>query len=289
VAPTLSTGTANPWAEAEVASFHGQGRVLPRLTVNLKVRKLPVPAQVRLLSLSGHLKLDDELLAVSIPITVQTDLNERGTLIVLQFPVSSEAIAAIQSRGWDSSITLSVELVGLHSIYWDPSAQERFASQLPHGEWTTVQIQPTIVPLTIPRSDWYSRVLEPIGTYRYTVWAVALPKAQEAGGVAEAVQHVADAEKAFATGDDPAVFLHCRGAWDALPGAKVAIFNGVVDIEKRERLNDLGKSFGNFLHAGRHVAADGPHVNDFPVDHRDADFALNMIKLFVGYVSRLTR
>ena len=287
MATTLTTGTANQWAEAEVDSFHGQGQVLPRLNVNLKVRKLPVDARVRLLSLSGRLKSDDELLAVSIPITIQADLDSRGTAITLQFPMSPEAIAAIQSRVRDPTIILSVEVVGLHSIFLEPSAQSGFASQFPPGEWSMVPIQPSIVTLAIPRSDWYSRVLEPIGTYRYTLWAVALPKAQEAGGAAASVRHVAEAERAFATGDDPAVFLHCRGAWDTLPGDKVAIFDVILDTKKRARVDELGKRFGGFLHAGRHVAADGSYEGEFPVDHRDAEFALNMTKLFVGYVSRL--
>lgn len=287
VATALSTGTANNWAEVTIVSFHGQGRVLPRLSVSLKVSKLPVDARVRLLSLSGLLKLDVELLAVAIPTTVHADLNSRGTTTTLDFPLSPEAIAAIQSRASDPAIILAVELVGLHNIYLEPDAQSRFAPPFPPGEWTPVSIQPTVVTLSIPRSDWYSRVLEPIGAYRYLLWAVAVPKAQEAGTVAAAVRHVAAAEKAIATGDDAAVFFHCRGAWDALPGDKVAIFDVILDTKKRARVDELGKRFGGFLHAGRHVAADGSQEGEFPVDHRDAEFALNMTKLFVGYISRL--
>lgn len=84
------------------------------------------------------------------------------------------------------------------------------ASDREPGQWAEVEVTDTQLSLNIAVSDWYSRVLEPIGTYRYVIYAVALPKMQEAGPIANAVKLLAMAEQAYARGDDVSVFTHCR-------------------------------------------------------------------------------
>jgi len=284
VAVTLNTNLVYHWAAVEVQGFHGMGMVLPRLSVTLKMSQLTAGDKVRVEGLTARLKLESELLAVALPLPLDI---EPGRQFEAEFPLLPPAIAAIQAREANPTIVLSMEFAGLHHIFRDPPTADTFVHPVPLREWTMVPVEPTPVTLSIPRSDWYSKILEPIGAYRYLLYALTLPKADAAGSLASAVKQIADAERAFALGDDPAVFLRCRGAWDALPGNKTAIFDIIADTTKRSGVDELGKRFGQFLHAGRHVATDGSEQGDFPVDHRDAEFALNMTKLFVGYVSRL--
>lgn len=287
MATTLQTGTAYCWVEVDVQSVLGLGKVLPRLSVTLEAKKLTADTQVKLLGVDARLKLDAELLAVAFPKSGTTDLGVRGTRFTLEFPLVPEAIAAIQAREADPAIVLSLDLTGLHSVFRDPQTEDRFDYQVPPRQWTCVEITPTTVPLPIPRSDWYTNVLTSIGSYRYVLYALALPKVGEAGDLSNAVKLIQDAERAFALGDDPSVFVHCFGAWEAVPGGKQAAFDVVTDDNKRQRLNELGKSFSTLMHSGRHVATDGSQQGEFAVDHRDAEFALNLTKLLVGYVSRV--
>lgn len=260
------------------------GMVLPRLSVKLTISQLTAGDKVRVEGRTARLKLESELLAVAFPLPLHI---EPGRQFAVEFPLLPAAIAAIQARETNPTIVLSMEFTGLHRIFRDPHTADTFVHPVPPREWTLVPVESTSVTLSIPRSDWYSKILEPIGAYRYLLYALTLPKADAAGSLAPDVKQIEDAERAFALGDDPAVFLRCRGAWDALPGNKMATFDIIADATKRSGLDELGKRFSQFLRAGRHVATDGSQQGEFPVDHRDAEFALNMTKLFVGYVSRL--
>ena len=61
-----------------------------------------------------------------------------------------------------------------------------------------------------------------------------------------------------------------------------------LDTQKRARTpDDLGKSFAGSLPMGRHVAADSSQDRGSPVDHRAAEFAVNMTELFGRYNSWL--
>jgi hypothetical protein len=44
---------------------------------------------------------------------------------------------------------------------------------------------------------------------------------------------------------------------------------------------------GNYLHLGRHAADGGPQQGEFPVDHGDAAFALNLAKLLLAHAARV--
>ena len=50
--------------------------------------------------------------------------------------------------------------------------------------------------------------------------------------MAQAVSNLDNAERPYASGDDAAVFVHLRGALDALPGAKKAILDDIRDERK---------------------------------------------------------
>lgn len=42
-----------------------------------------------------------------------------------------------------------------------------------------------------------------------------------------------------------------------------------------------------FFNKGRHVEKEGAGAGEFPVDHRDAEFALSLIKSSVAYLAKL--
>ena len=121
--------------------------------------------------------------------------------------------------------------------------------------------------------------------YRYL--EVVLPRSDEVlkQDWAKAVANLDNAERAYASGDDAAVFLHLRGALDALPGAKKAVLDDVRDEKKRGYLDAVLVKAGEFLHGGRHVAANGTLAGTFAVDHMGAAFALDLMRVLLSHLS----
>jgi hypothetical protein len=128
-------------------------------------------------------------------------------------------------------------------------------------------------------------VLQPIGTVQYVSTEIALPKGEQI--VRAATSKIKEAESAYAMHDDPAVFFFCRGALDALPGAKQEIFASLADRDEAKLLDELTLHTGQFLHHGRHVAGDGEEAGEFPVDHVDARFALNLTEVLVAHIAHV--
>lgn len=162
----------------------------------------------------------------------------------------------------------------------------QFASRPSPGEWTAVPFGSSTVTsldFEIARSDWYSRIREPLGTLRYLFVEVPLPKAGHP--LRKAAERLRDVEQALTAGDEPGVFLHCRGAVDALPGSPKNIFDGLSDAREAVALDALVKSAGAYLHRGRHVGRSGTQQGDFPVTGRDARFALNLTKVLISHVA----
>jgi hypothetical protein len=144
--------------------------------------------------------------------------------------------------------------------------------------------------LQVPRTVWYERVLAPTRNEQYRYLEMALPKDDKAldSEWTSSVNHLVQAEQAYAAGDNPAVFFYLfylRGALDSLPGAKQKVLDDISNPEKRERLNAILKTAGEFLHVGRHVAADGAQQGAFPIDHLDAAFAINLMRVLLSHLS----
>jgi hypothetical protein len=52
-------------------------------------------------------------------------------------------------------------------------------------------------------------------------------------------------------------------------------------------MNNLMLQAGRYFHLGRHVAIEGEGQGSFPVNHRDARFALNLVKLLIAHTSQV--
>jgi len=167
---------------------------------------------------------------------------------------------------------------GFGRLTTDPRPGESKRLTVSHGAPSVLQV---------PRADWYERVLAQTRNEQYRYLEIALPKADKAlgGEWMSALNHLDQAEQAYAAGDDPAVFLYLRGALDSLPGSKRNILDGISEAGKREDLDALLKKAGEFLHNGRHVGVDGTRQGTFPVDHIDAAFAIDLMRVLLSHLS----
>jgi hypothetical protein len=148
-------------------------------------------------------------------------------------------------------------------------------------------VGPIDLNFTVPRSEWFSKVVTPISDARFITVEMEVPEGSRRADLKASLELLAEAEHCYAIGDDAGVFHRCRGAIEALPGYPKRVVDRIENDRKREQANALYFEAGQFLHAGRHVSQSGPDAGTFPVDHRDASLALNMTRLLVAYLSRL--
>jgi hypothetical protein len=229
-----------------------------------------------------------EVLGMGILTGVEVVHSEYASSI--EIPVSRAALDHLATLVSGEQVELALRLSGWLRARSD-NDDGQFASDPDPGEWVYHGFgvgRQTELRFQIARSNWYSQVLQPIGTVEYTSIEIAIPDGDLT--LKPAINRLAEAERAYIEGDDPTVFARCRAATEALPGAAKKIFDGLADASEAKALDDLMLRANNYFHRGRHVAKEGDRQGDFPVTHADAQFALNLAKLLVGHVGHvLTR
>jgi hypothetical protein len=279
------------WAALTLQSIGAIGRLNPRLLLYFTAQPDPY-AKVALDDVTLRLEYKRELVGTGR--TVDMDIHHGKSLFNFEVVTSPRVLRYITDTltSDQTIVQFDATLSGAASYWVDPAAssagQARMVNDPEPGAWTRFRVsQGSPTPLQVPRSEWYERVLAPTRNEQYLYLEVALPKDHPAL-VAEwnkAVGHLKNAEKAYAAGDDPGVFQYLRGWLDALPGAKKHILDAISDEKKRKDLDQLLTKAGEFLHNGRHVAADGTEAGEFPVNRLDAAFALDLMRVLLSHLS----
>jgi hypothetical protein len=218
-----------------------------------------------------------------------THASERTELF--EIPVTHRMMQHVtDTLGSAHAVDLQLRWSGMVRLRLNPGAQKRFAADPEPGESVELQVHDSgPMNFQIARSDWYTKVLSPTRQEDYVYLEIAVPRGTAATAWRNSLALLIKAEEAYAKGDDASAFTHLRGIIDALPGAKKHIFDALPE-PKRGKIDDLLKSYGEYLHAGRHVAATGPTPGTFPVDHIDTAFAIAACKILLSYASlTLTR
>jgi hypothetical protein len=282
---SLGHGTTN-WVLLDAGRVTGQGQVAPRLCFQMSARTPRERMQVEIHLIHAELTLGNESLGHGFLTGIPLSHGERP--FSLDVPVSRPALDHLEAIAPSTRIDLELKLTGWLRGRDDNEDGPRFTSSPEPGEWVFQsfgQANQALLRFEVARSDWFTHVLEPIGAVQYVSTEILLPTGD--ASLRAAVGKIREAESAYAMHDDPAVFLYCRGAIDALPGAKQDIFAALSDPEEATLLNALTLQAGQYLHRGRHVATGGDGGAEFPVDHADARFALNLTKVLIAHLSRV--
>jgi len=279
------------WATLDLRDIQGVGRLSPRLLVRFAARPR-AHSKVLLADVTLRLEHGQELIGQGRIVEERVEYD--GVQIMFEVPTSARLLRHVtDSLGPASSaLELTARLHGLARTWLDAAAPigQRMAGNPEPDTWEPLTLTSSYPEtLKVPRANWYEQVLAPTRHEQYRYIELALPRSDQMLTVewANAVTQLERAEAAYATGDDPAVFSHLRGALDALPGAKKHVLDGVSDTDKRSRLNTLLKDAGEFLHSGRHVAKLGEQAGSFPVTHVDAAFALDLLRVLLSHMSLL--
>jgi hypothetical protein len=281
----LGDGTT-AWAVVEAGTVHGRGRVAPRLafTMNARTTRQNMTAQIHLLRaelLVGGERLGQDMLTGEY-------LSPGDTQLTVEIPVDRPMLEYFDQLAVDGQVNASLRLSGWLRAQDNNTDLPQYASRPQPGEWVFERFghaSQTELLFRIARSDWFSQVLEPLGTVDYFFTEIAVPRGDNP--LRQSGNHLRSAERAYREGNDPQVFSSARAVIDALPGAKTEIFVGLEFKREREALDDLLRSAGVYFHLGRHTADEGPLQGEFPVDHGDAAFALNLARLILAQTARI--
>ncbi len=288
----LETGQVR--AMLQLNQFFGSGRINPRMEFHFNVR----PAKnlkLRLDDVTLRLEYQNELIGEGRVVGIDV----RGEHTTVRFEVvTSHRLLRYITDGFTSAVVhlqLQASLSGVASFTVetnDPSGPQspQMVDDPEPGKWKVFAVTSSGSPLQLTCSEWYDNVLQPIRNEEFRYLEIALPRGDSALAVEwkSAVDHLVAAEKAYALGDDPAVFGYLRAAIDSLPSAPQHIFDSIKDEKKRKALDDLLKQAGTFLHVGRHVSKNGQDTDGtFPVDHLDAAFALDLSRVLLSHFSLL--
>lgn len=282
---TLGDSTRT-WARLDPEAVHGRGTVAPRLVFQFKARTAREKMEVQIHFMHGELLVGEERLGQGT--LTGTHLAPTEYQLELEVPVSRAALEYIDRALTGSAIDVALRLSGWLRGRDRNEDGPGFASEPQPGEWVFEnfgQATDTRLRFQIPRSEWFSKVLEPIGTTEYLCTEIAVPRADS--DLRQAANHLKDAERALREGHDSQVFLLCRGALESLPGAPQAVFDNLESEQEKKELDALMLAAGSYLHLGRHTAKDGPREGEFAVDHADAAFALNLAKLLLAQTARV--
>lgn len=280
------------WATLELQAIGGLGRLSPRLQTYFTARPAPY-TQVVLEDMTLRLEYRQELIGEGRVVGVQVLYEQSQVTFEV---VTSQRLLRHITDGVQPTATvvqLDAKLSGFAFVTLDQNFPTspgfgRLVTDPGPGESKRLTVSHGMPsPLQVPRAEWYERVLAQTRNEQYRYLEIALPKDDKALGDEwmSAVNHLVQAEQAYAAGDDPAVFLYLRGALDSLPGAKKHILDAISHADKREDLDALLKTAGEFLHNGRHVGADGAEQGTFPVDHLDAAFAMDLMRVLLSHLS----
>lgn len=282
---SLISGTRT-WAQVELDSVTASGLINPQLVLSFTLRTpleriVTELAQLRLTVMCGNEVLGQGLF-------LGDTVRYFDTACQAVVPVSRRSLEFVTARlGRESHLGLELLWDGQIAVTWSPTEGDNRQSHEPEpGERTLIHLKPAgnRHSASVARSDWYAQVLKPTGGTDYLALEIAVPLGDAAQDWRTVMRHVDSAERSYATGDDSAVFNYLRGAFDALPGAKQHVFDSLPE-PKRAAVNELVTSLTKYLHRGRHVSADASEPGDFPVDHQDAAFAINLMRVLLSYTS----
>ena len=266
-------------------SVSGQGRLQPRLILDFQAETKGTDLHAEVHALRVEVTSNGEYLGTGSARKVVSDVWSWDTQLRVEVPINRAVIDFVDQHP-DSTVQLMLEMQAFLRLRTEPMALPGQVSPEP-GPWREVTTWPAQMQVPIPRSEWVARVVQPLGVEQFVFLEVAIPPATDRARWEKALSHLAEAEQHYREGNDPEVLQRCYAAFEALEGAPKAIFDTVPDVEKRDRLNEALRTAKEYMHNGRHVSQAGASEGAYPVDHRDAAFALGQAKLWLAYVSRL--
>jgi hypothetical protein len=286
----LSDAAGHGWIKLRSGDVYARGNVRPRLWVTLYAATTREKRYANIHLLRGKLLFGNEEIAEGLLSGVRLNYMERA--LTLEIPIGREALQYVTDNATGDRIDLKLDLSGWMQVRRELTDDEpaRYQEDPEPGQWGFLSFgegRQTQLDFQVARSHWFTQVLEPIGSLSYVITEIPLPKGGAGAAFQATLNHLREAERRYAAGDDAGVFFSCRAALEMLPGAPKQVFDPLPDRDVAERLDALMKETVAYLHRGRHPQREGDRLGEFPVDHADALFGLSLTRLLLAQTSRL--
>jgi hypothetical protein len=142
----------------------------------------------------------------------------------------------------------------------------------------------------IPQSEWI-KILKSLAWSELELFEVPSSRIRSVPPLARALGRFEDAQGCYRRGDWEESMLNCRKAFEAIvqdatgqPNMKKtyqAFISIMGEGVKADRLNELAKSLGDFLHLGRHE-----NLPDIRIKRTDSELALRLTGAILTYLGK---
>lgn len=254
----------------------GEGMVLPTILVTGMASTFSQDIAIVPLNVNSKLKIKSgETIGLGGLRECGTQLNSYPHQLVFELQTSSRALKYVNENFRQDYLNFSL----FFDILLNVTRGQQSRMVKPGARYLEFQISKT---------DWLKQVLEPMKYANFTFIEFPIPEIPDKQTWSKVLKHIEEAESQYATGNDPGVFSRCYAAYEAIKPIE-AHLEPIANADKREAIKSILVSMPRFLNKGRHIEKTGVDFGEFPVDHRDAEFAIYAIKSSVAYLAKLVQ
>ena len=176
----------------------GEGRLAPRLVFVMECRANMPYQEIEVQQLRSDVKFDDLVGTATLREVVH--VYGSATQLMLDAPISREALAYIDEHARTPEVQLALTFRGYARATESPSGTAAEAIQ-----WSYVDLRSSEGNVRTPKSDWITRVLEPLGPPSHVLLDLPLPEPPERARWKKSLDHLEQAERFFREGNDAEV------------------------------------------------------------------------------------
>lgn len=255
--------------------IRGDGRVIPVIIVVAQMATLVEEVRVIPFHMTAKLQLGNDVIGQGGLRRCGREIRVYPSQVEFELQTTQRAINFVNEQFREDYLNFSLifDLLVQHTN--DKTNQNRIIKTADSG-----------LSFRVSRLDWLKQVLEPIKYADFTLIELPVPQVPNREQWTKALNHIDEAEAQYRTGNDPGVFSRCYAAYEAIKPVEKHL-ESVANEDKRNAIKSMFDNMRRFYNKGRHVEKAGAESGEFPVDHRDAEFAIYLIKSSVAYLAKL--
>ena len=255
--------------------IRGDGRVIPVIIVVAQMATLVEEVRVIPFHMTAKLQLGNDVIGQGGLRRCGREIRVYPSQVEFELQTTQRAINFVNEQFREDYLNFSLifDLLVQHTN--DKTNQNRIIKTADSG-----------LSFRVSRLDWLKQVLEPIKYADFTLIELPVPQVPNREQWTKALSHIDEAEAQYRTGNDPGVFSRCYAAYEAIKPVEKHL-ESVANEDKRNAIKSMFDNMRRFYNKGRHVEKAGAESGEFPVDHRDAEFAIYLIKSSVAYLAKL--
>lgn len=133
-----------------------------------------------------------------------TKLYSHSTTLQVPFPIGPRALSYISDGARSDDFAFKLELYGLLRARRTGDAGSFVRPDRPLGEWGFEQVGPIDLGFTVPRSEWFSKVVTLISDARFITVEMEVPEGSRQADLKASLELLAEAETATRSVTTPA-------------------------------------------------------------------------------------